>query len=169
MSWLLAVVFAIACAETDPGITTAVKSKLAADDQVKAYRIDVDTNNGVVTLSGEVDSTAGKTRAVEIARGTDGVSNVVDNLTIRPAMAETPRMPDVDRATLTDPAITTAVKAQLAADTLVRARTINVDTSAGVVTLTGDVRSNEERDQALKVARETGGVKDVIDKLTVAR
>ena len=45
----------IACADTDPGITTAVKSKFAADDVVKAYKIDVDTNDHVVTLTGAVD------------------------------------------------------------------------------------------------------------------
>ena len=42
----------IACAETDPGITTAVKAKFAADDVVKAYKIDVDTKDHVVTLTG---------------------------------------------------------------------------------------------------------------------
>lgn len=43
----------------------------------------------------------------------------------------------------------------------------DVDTHDGVVTLTGEVRSREERDQALKLARDTAGVKDVIDKMTI--
>jgi hyperosmotically inducible protein len=72
----------VACAETDPGITTAVKSKFAADDTVKAYRIDVDTKGAVVTLSGEVDNATAKARAVELARSVDGVKDVVDNTTI---------------------------------------------------------------------------------------
>jgi hyperosmotically inducible protein len=146
-----------------------VKSKLATDDQVKAYKIDVDTKDKIVTLTGEVESAASRTRAVELARGTDGVANVIDNLTVRPATAEARPMSDVDRAMLTDPAITTAVKTRFAADTLVRARTIDVDTAEGVVTLSGEVRSAEERDQALKLARETAGVKNVVDKLTIAR
>jgi hypothetical protein len=75
-------VFTIACAQTDAGITSSVKSKFAADDAVKAYQIDVDTRDHVVTLSGEVESMAHKSRAVEIARGTDGVTNVVDNLIV---------------------------------------------------------------------------------------
>ena len=47
--------------QTDAGITSAVKSKLAADDTVKAYQVDVDTNNHVVTLSGDVNTSVAKT------------------------------------------------------------------------------------------------------------
>src|SRR5687767_15362363 len=75
-------VFTVACAESDPGITTAVKAKLAADDTVKSYRIDVDTKDRVVTLSGQVDTAVAKARAVELARSTEGVRDVVDNTTI---------------------------------------------------------------------------------------
>jgi osmotically-inducible protein OsmY len=73
----------VACAETDPGVTTAVKAKLAADDTVKAYRIDVDTQDKVVTLKGEVDTAGAKTRAVELAKATSGVRDVVDQLVIK--------------------------------------------------------------------------------------
>ncbi len=48
---LAAVAFAIACAQTDAGITGKIKSKLAADDTVKAYQIDVDTKNKAWTTS----------------------------------------------------------------------------------------------------------------------
>jgi len=75
---------AVACAASDPGITTAVKSKLAADDTVKAYQIDVDTQGGVVTLTGAVETQAAKDRAVQLARETDGVSRVDDRLTVDP-------------------------------------------------------------------------------------
>jgi osmotically-inducible protein OsmY len=59
-----------------------VKSKLAADDTVKAYQIDVDTRGHVVTLSGEVDSPVAKERAVAVARQTDGVQSVIDNIRV---------------------------------------------------------------------------------------
>src|SRR5688572_28584366 len=81
---VMAMLFTLACAETDPGITTAVKSRMAADDTVKAYQIDVDTNDGVVTLTGAVDSVAARTQAVPIARQTDAVLNVVDQITVGP-------------------------------------------------------------------------------------
>lgn len=83
-------VMTVACAQTDPGITTAVKIKLAADDMVKAYQIDVDTANGVVTLTGAVEVPAAKEQAVIIARGTDGVKDVVDHITVNAAAATTP-------------------------------------------------------------------------------
>ena len=79
----------VACSQSDPGITTAVKTKLAADDTVKAYEINVDTTNHVVTLTGNVDSAAAKEQAVIIARQTNGVSEVVDHIVIAPAPAAT--------------------------------------------------------------------------------
>ena len=68
---------------------------------------------------------------------------------------------------LTDAEITTAVKTKLLADKLVSGLNINVDTSNGVVTLTGPVHSTAERKQAVKLASHTSGVKHVISKLTV--
>jgi hyperosmotically inducible periplasmic protein len=64
-------------------LTTKIKSKLALDDSVRAGAIDVDTNGGVVTLSGTVGSAAERQRAVRLARETDGVTSVVDRLIVR--------------------------------------------------------------------------------------
>ena len=66
------------CSNADAGITTAVKSRFAEDDTVKAYQIDVDTKDRVMTLKGEVNTSAGRERAGELARTTDGVRDVVD-------------------------------------------------------------------------------------------
>ena len=77
----------VACSQSDAGITTAVKAKLAADDTVKAYKVDVDTQNKVVTLSGDVDTAAQREHAVMIARQTKGVADVVDQLRVSPTAA----------------------------------------------------------------------------------
>jgi len=82
-------VLAVACSQSDPGITTAVKSKLAADDTVKAYQIDVDTKSRVVTLSGAVETAAAKEQALLLARQTDGVQEVVDRITVDAQAAPT--------------------------------------------------------------------------------
>jgi hyperosmotically inducible periplasmic protein len=82
-------VFTAACSQTDAGVTTAVKTKMATDDTVKASEINVDTHNHVVTLNGTVGSQAAKERAVMIARNTKGVTNVVDDLTVGPVPAAT--------------------------------------------------------------------------------
>jgi hypothetical protein len=91
-----ALLFTVACAQTDAGITTAVKSKLAADDMVKAYQVDVDTSNKVVTLSGDVETAAQKEHAVLIARNTDGVTDVIDQLRVNRTAATSGRV-DIDR------------------------------------------------------------------------
>ena len=79
---VVAFVFITACAQTDSGITTNVKTKLAADDIVKASQVDVTTHNHVVTLTGEVDTAIEKDQALKIARNTDGVRDVIDQLRV---------------------------------------------------------------------------------------
>jgi hyperosmotically inducible protein len=72
-----------AFAQTDAALSASVKTKLAADDQVKAGSVDVTTVDHVVTLSGSVPSQEVKERALKIAKDTTGVSSVVDRLTVR--------------------------------------------------------------------------------------
>ncbi len=57
--------------------------------------------------------------------------------------------------------LTAKIKSKMALDDYVKARTINVDTSDSVVTLTGIVASVQERDRAVRLARETEGVTNV--------
>jgi len=79
----------VACSQSDTGITTAVKTKLAADDSVKASEINVDTHDHVVTLNGTVASKAEKERATLIARNTKGVTDVVDDIAVGAVPAAT--------------------------------------------------------------------------------
>jgi osmotically-inducible protein OsmY len=160
-----ALLMVVACAQSDAGITTKVKLKLAADNTVKATQINVDTKDKIVTLSGTVDSEAAKAQAVALARGTQGVADVVDNLTLTaPQSAEAGRTVG---QVVDDASITAAVKSKLMADSLVGALKIDVDTKDGVVSLNGPVKSQTEKDAALRIARETSGVKDVRDNLVV--
>jgi hyperosmotically inducible periplasmic protein len=68
---------------------------------------------------------------------------------------------------LEDGALTAKIKAKMALDDTVKALDINVDTRDGAVTLRGTVRSSAERDRALQLARETVGVRRVVDQLTI--
>lgn len=213
----------MAFAQTDAALTASVKSKLAADETVKASQVNVSTDAHVVTLSGAVDSKAAKERALAIARDTSGVTSVVDKLTVKDvvdkskdtmgdaadktgkavgtAAKETGKAVDkaaketgkaVDKAadevsggaekstdatkkagektaaTLTDAEITTAVKTKLLGDGTTPGLKIDVDTKDHVVTLSGDVQTAAARTQAVSLARDTKGVKSVINKLTVA-
>ena len=67
---------------SDAWITTKVHWFFMGEDSLKDSKIDVDTKDRVVTLSGTVKSAAGKARAAELAGYTDGVTKVVNNLKI---------------------------------------------------------------------------------------
>jgi hyperosmotically inducible protein len=69
----------------DATTTTRVKAALAKDPGVKAIDVKVDTFKGTVQLNGFVDSAEEKARAEQIARGIQGVMNVQNNLTVKPA------------------------------------------------------------------------------------
>jgi hypothetical protein len=66
-----------------------------------------------------------------------------------------------------DGQLTAKIKSKMTLDDLVQARTINVDTKDGVVTVRGRVRSEAEHQRAVQLARETAGVKAVVDQLVV--
>jgi len=68
---------------------------------------------------------------------------------------------------VSDAALSGKIKSKMALDELVRARTIDVSTTGGVVTLAGTVQSVAERDKALLLARDTKGITRVIDHLVV--
>jgi osmotically-inducible protein OsmY len=68
----------------DPWVTTKVKTKILADDLLDKSDINVDTDrDGVVTLKGTVATEGARTRALELARTTEGVRKVVDRLAVK--------------------------------------------------------------------------------------
>lgn len=86
----LVAAIALGCATTrtvgtqidDATITTRVKAQLTDDEVVKARDVDVDTLDGVVTLSGRVESEEERERAEELARSVDGVRDVQNLLEV---------------------------------------------------------------------------------------
>jgi osmotically-inducible protein OsmY len=91
---LMLIVTLAACASTrtqqstgeyvdDSVITTKVKSLLAADDFLKSFQIGVETYQGVVQLSGFVNTQKAVDKAVEIVRGVNGVKSVKNNLIVK--------------------------------------------------------------------------------------
>ena len=69
---------------TDAWITTRVHERFVGEDLLKNSDISVDSHNHVVTLTGTVMGRAARTRAADIAKGTEGVHRVVNRLTIGP-------------------------------------------------------------------------------------
>lgn len=67
----------------DSYLTTAVKTKLAADEGLKSFDIKVITDHQVVTLIGVVPTAALRDQAVSAAKSVDGVKGVVDNIEVK--------------------------------------------------------------------------------------
>lgn len=164
---ILAVLALGACSTTQPAeqqvddaaLTSKVKAKLAADSDVNPFEIDVDTTDGVVTLRGRVEESSDRRVAGRLARETEGVRSVRNEITV----GEDPG----DMAPGADAALVAAVEGKLAADNDTSGLNIDVDVQDGVVTLSGTVRTAAARTQAGEVARSVDGVKSVRNELRV--
>lgn len=142
---------------SDAGTTSRVANALTMDDTVKRHQIDVDTEQGIVYLRGDVDNMEQKMRAEAVARNVKGVRGVVNNLMIK---GQTP--PGEGGW---DPWITTKVKSKLLADPKVRGVNLDVDTVEGVVYLSGIVANERQRKIAEWHAQQTDGVKKVVSQI----
>jgi hyperosmotically inducible periplasmic protein len=163
---VLLVLLAVGCSSTqtvgeeldDATITTKVEAKMAGDPDVSAFNVDVDTNEGVVRLSGTVENPEAKTEAEKLARETEGVRRVINDIKVGERDMG-------DR--MSDTAITTKIKAKITGDPDLNPFNINVDTKDGVVTLRGTVKHADSKAEAEKLARDTEGVKSVENMLQV--
>lgn len=170
----------------DSWLTTKIQAQYFADEDIKARYINVSTHEGIVTLKGRVDSERAREQVLNIARYTDGVTRVEDQLTVGAsptagAAPETPGLADLGSAVATtgtlpadagvdridDASVTSRIQARYFLDPSMKERRIEVDTREGVVTLRGELASDNERAQALLLARTTAGVERVEDALTV--
>jgi hyperosmotically inducible periplasmic protein len=144
----------------DTWLTAKTKIALAADSRVKGRQIDVETTQGVVLLRGKVDSDAAKQASADIATMLDGVKSVKNDLQV---VAPAAREAVEDK----DDAVTTHVKEQITKDANLKKANIAVQTNAGVVSLTGEVRDIITSANASWTARQVAGVKSVKNDLTV--
>lgn len=143
----------------DSAITAKVKAALVDHDAIKSTDISVKTENKVVILSGTVDNQSQSDQATSLAKGVEGVSSVENKLTIREGKADSMKGYAGDAAT------TSEVKAKLLADDIVPSRKVKVETTDGVVTLTGTVDSKAQVERAESIAKAIDGVKSVENDL----
>src|SRR4051812_26496649 len=137
----------------DGWLTTRIQAQYFADEQVKGRYIDVSTRDKVVTVKGYVDSPAARERALQIARSTNGVRQVNDQLLIGQSArafdaAQQPvattgqaQVPSGEAPTgsADDTQLTNSIQAKFFLDPAIKARHVQVETKGGVVTLTGQV------------------------------
>lgn len=157
----------------DSAVTAKVKSKLATDSQTSAIKIGVETSSGIVTLTGTVPTDTEKNKAELLARDTEGVKKVQNNIVVNPASLGASNLgekageaaKDVGES-ITDAAILTKLKAKLLADGITGT---NVDVTDGQVILKGEVADPAKKSKAEDIAKTTAGVKDVKNQLTVKK
>ncbi len=143
----------------DSAITAKVKAALVDHDNIKSTDISVKTDQKVVTLSGFVESQAQAEEAVKVAKGVEGVTSVCDKLDVRDAKESSVKGYAGDTAT------TSEIKAKLLADDIVPSRHVKVETTDGVVQLSGTVDSQAQSDRAESIAKAVDGVKSVKNDL----
>ncbi|WP_297205994.1 molecular chaperone OsmY [uncultured Pluralibacter sp.] len=145
----------------DSSITAKVKAALVDHDSIKSTDISVKTNKKVVTLSGFVTSQAQAEEAVKVAKSVEGVTSVSDKLHVRDSKSQSMKGYAGDTAT------TSEVKAKLLADDVVPSRHIKVETTDGVVQLSGNVESAAQSERAESIAKAVDGVKSVKNDIKV--
>lgn len=155
---------------SDAGISTRIKTSYIFNEHLAAHKIDVDTHDGVVTLSGTVKSDIEKELAEEIAKNVAGTRSVENRLQIGEAVERSENDQDPDRTfgqAVKDATTTASVKTALAFEKGVKASDINVTTRWGTVTLTGTVATKREAELAKQTAAKTAGVKEVVNEIQV--
>jgi hyperosmotically inducible periplasmic protein len=150
----------------DVAITAKVKTGLAGDSETSAMKVGVTTDRGIVTLSGAVPTDREKAKAEQIARRTEGVTQVVNNITIDPNTIGATNIKEKTEEAVSDTAILSKIKAKLLLEQITGT---DVDVLNGVVTLKGQVADQKQVTQAAEIARTTNGVKDVKNQLIVKK
>jgi osmotically-inducible protein OsmY len=136
---------------SDNAIQTDVLDEFVFDPEVAAPDVGVQANDGVVTLTGTVDSYAVKLAAEKAAQRVDGVRAVANDLTVRGPL------------THNDTDIAKAAADALEANSSVPVSAIDVTVQNGKVTLRGEIDWSHQRSAAANSVRYLRGVRDVIN------
>lgn len=145
----------------DSIITTKVKAELLSNESIESGDISVETEKGMVTLSGFVESQDQVKRALDVTEKVEGVRSVSDKLNVKGEEDQSLK------EYADDAMITSAVKARLLTDDIVPSLGVSVETQDGVVQLTGEVENDSQATQAEEVAKGIDGVNSVKNDLKV--
>jgi len=156
----------------DAWITGKVETVYTLNRHLNPFSIDTDVDNGVVHLTGTVESAVDRDLAEALAQGVTGVVDVVNDLEVAANLrsdAPDPRRRERrDFGSWVDDATTTAaVKSRLIGNANTKGLKIDVDTRDDIVTLSGRVGTEAEKSLAGEIARNTGDVEQVHNNLVV--
>jgi osmotically-inducible protein OsmY len=142
---------------TDEQIQREVLAELKWDPRVTPNEVGVVVHDGIVTLTGWVDSYAKRWAAEEAAHRVRGVKAVANDIEVR-------LLPGTER---TDADIAAAVVRALEWDAMIPIDKLDVTVSRGWVTLKGEVEWQFQREEAERVARRISGIRGVTNLITV--
>lgn len=155
----------------DGWIESKLETALILNDYLSATKIDIHVDKDRATLDGEVHSDIEKELAENIALGVEGIDSVTNNLRIvaKPAKTADSSMPKgrTFAQYVADASTTAAIKTELLASENIKGLSIDVDTLNDKVTLSGQVRTLEEKALAQAIAAKHDNVKGVVNNLLV--
>lgn len=132
----------------------ALQHQLLQDERVDAHLIDVETLNGIVTLSGSVDNLLAKDQAVQIAESIKGVRAIVNRIAVSPVIRP-------------DNRIYEDVKAALMSDPVTFNYDIEVNVSNGIVNLSGEIKSWAAKQLAAQVVKGVVGIVGIENRISI--
>jgi osmotically-inducible protein OsmY len=141
----------------DEGIRAQVNQYLRGQDVLDDRTIDVEVEDGKVTLRGSVNAFWKRRRAEEVVLGVDGVKDLASYLTVVPTQG------------LGDDVIAETIMDGLLENYLLDPQSIDIKVNRGLVTLRGSVRTERAKREAFDIALNTTGVSDVRDELLIDR
>jgi osmotically-inducible protein OsmY len=141
--------------KTDEEIQNDVLAELKWDARIQPNEIGISVKDGIVTLTGWVDSYLKKWTAEDVAHRVDGVKGVANDIEVKLATERT------------DPDIAAAAVHAIEWDAFVPSDKVQVTVSKGWVTLRGEVEWQYQKEDAERVVRRLAGVKGVTNLITV--
>lgn len=156
----------------DGWIESKLETALMLNKHLDALNIDISVDKNIATLGGEVNTDIEKELAENIALGIEGIDSVENNIKVTPKPTTiTTQLTTSNRRSFSqyvaDVSTTAAIKTELLASKNVEGLEINVDTYNDVVTLSGKVHTEAQKDLAQAIAAKQGDVKNVVNKLEV--
>lgn len=153
---------------SDAWLKAKIVTTYALSEHLNPFLIDVNVTRGVVTLTGTVENDIESDLAGEIAKGVKGVREVNNKLNI-----DAKAQRDTEQSSflhyVDDANITARVKSRLLVNPNTHGLQVHITTKNGIVFLEGKLNSEIEADLARQIVRNTEGVIDIEDHLTIAK
>jgi len=155
--------------KSDTWLEAQLVTTYALNDSLNPFKLNVSVKKGVANLSGTVDTPVERELAVEIAKGVDGIKEVQDNIKVQPQTqgSQTSSAQSSWYREIEDMTITAKVKTKLMWNRYTNGLNIGVSTDDAIVKLNGQVENEATRDLAGQIARNTSGVRKVVNELTL--